>query len=357
MSTTDTLTINKILNTAAERQATDVHFVVGNYPFIRIKGELETLNQEELITPETMEGIISFFVAEDKLPLIKEKKEIKFVFDWLNKVRFRVHIFQQKGYFSVSLKLIGLAIQSLEELNLPKIVESFAQMEQGLLFITGPFNSGRSTTLAAILQEINRIRKEHILYLEEVSEQLFVNEQSIIEQRQVGTDVESFIAGLLSAKDEDVNVVAVSEVPNNESLEILLELAESGRLVIALLDYASAVSALDGLVSKFNDAKISWARNVLADFLIGIVVQRLVPTVDGEMILAVEVLTPSPSAKALIKEGRFAQLDSIIQTSRAEGMISLDRSLLDLVQKGRISPENALANSSDPKVLKNLLRL
>lgn len=356
MSTTDTLTINRILNAVAEKRASDIHFVVGNYPFFRIKGELETLNQEELITPETMEGILAYFVPEEKLAEVKAKKEVKFVFDWLGKARFRVHIFQQKGYFSVSLKLIGLQIRTLEELGLPPILGSFSQAEKGLLFICGPFNSGRSTTLAAILQAINITRKEHILYLEEVTEQLFVNEQSIIEQRQVGLDVESFNAGLMSAKDEDVNVVAVSAVPAPEDLELLLELAESGRLVIALLDYASASSCLDGIISKFSDAKISWARNVLADFLVGAVAQRLVPTVDGGMTLAMEILTPSPSAKALIKEGRFTSLGSIIQTSKAEGMTSLDRSLLDLVSRGRITVETAVDNSLDEKVMRQLLK-
>jgi len=355
MSTTDTLTMNRILNAVAERQATDIHFVVGNHPFLRIKGALQPLEEEELITPETMAGIVNFFVPEEQLEVVGQKKELKFIYDWLGKARFRVHIFQQKGHFSVSLKIIGQQIKPLAELGLPKIVESFIAEPKGLIFIAGPFNSGRSTTLNSMIQAINQTRAEHILYLEEPIEYLFVNSKSVIEQRQVGLDVKSFTDGLISAKDEDVDVVAVAKVDSPQSLELLLELAESGRLVIAILDYDTTVSALDGLVSEFSDAKVSWARNVLADFLVGLIVQRLVKTVDGEMALAAEILTASSSAQALIKEGRLNQLESIIQTSKAEGMVSLDRSLADLAKNGRITSEEAVKNAINPKTVKTLL--
>ncbi len=356
MSTTDTIIINKILNTVAERQATDVHFMVGNYPFLRIKGELLPLTAEELITPEAMQSLISFFVPEEKRPLLEEKGELRYLYDWLGKARFRAHFFKQKGYFSLSLKLINRKVFNLDDLGLPKTLANFIQTSKGLLFITGPFHSGRSTTLAAIIQTINQTRAERILYLEEPIENLFVNEKSVIEQREVGTDVASFAKGLESAKDEDINIVAVAKVDGVQSLELLLELAESGRLVIAILDYYSASAALDGVVSDFNDAKAPWARNVLADFLVGVIGQRLLATIDGGLALAVEVLTASPSAKALIKEGRFAQLDSIIQTSKAEGMVSLERSLMDLVNRGLVKPEEALKHALDPKSLKVLLK-
>jgi len=336
--------------------ATDIHFVVGNHPFLRIKGSLEPLEEEELITPEVMKSIISFFVPEEKLEIADQKKELKFIYDWLGKARFRVHIFQQKGHYSVSLKIINAQIRPLAELGLPKIVETFIQQPKGIIFIAGPFNSGRSTTLNSMIQAINQTRAEHILYLEQPIEYLFVNHKSVIEQREVGLDVESFASGLASAKDEDVDVVAVAKIDSPQALELLLELAESGRLVIAVLDYDTTIAALDGLISEFNDAKLSWARNVLADFLVGMIVQRLVKTLDGEMTLATEILTPSASAQALIKEGRFSQIESIIQTSKAEGMVSLDRSLIELVKAGKVSSEEALNQAIDPRSIKNLLR-
>lgn len=352
MSTAETLTINRILNNVAERKATDIHFVIGNYPYIRIGAQLLPLQEEELINPEIMQSIINFFVTEDKKELIQAKKEFKFVYDWLGKARFRVHIFQQKGFFSVSLKLISSSIKSLSDLGLPKITESLAQNTRGLLIIAGPFNSGRSATIAAIVDYINQTRTEHILFLEEPIEQLFVSQKSIIEQREVGLDVPTLVDGLKSAKDEDINVVAVAKIDDPQSLEILLELVESGRLVIAALDYDSVTSVLNGLVSDFYEEKIIWARNVLADSLIGIIIQKLVPKVSGGMALATEILTKTPSAQALIKEGRFSQLESIIQTSRAEGMVSLDRSLVELVQRGEVNADEAIKYAKDPKIFK-----
>ncbi|MFA6304456.1 MAG: ATPase, T2SS/T4P/T4SS family [Patescibacteria group bacterium] len=356
MSTTDTITLNKILNTVAERQASDIHFVVGNYPFLRIKGSLVPLLEEELITPDIMKGIMDFFVPEDKRADLENTKDLKCIFDWQGKARFRVHVFKQKGQFSLSLKMVGERIPALAELGLPKIVETFLTANQGLIFVTGPFNSGRTTTAAAMVQWINQNRDEHILYLGEPIEHLFVNEKSVIEQREIGTDVASFAKALDSAKEEDVDIVVTSKLHDPESVELALELAESGRLVIGVLDYYSSITALDGLVSEFSDAKVLWARNVLADFLVGMVVQRLIPALDGDMVLAVEILTSSPSGKSLIKEGRFGQLDSIIQTSKAEGMISLERSLIELVNRGKIKPEEAIKNAVDPKAMKLLLR-
>ena len=157
MSTTETLTMNRILNEVAERRASDIHFVVGNYPFIRVRSQLSALNQEELITPETINGVINFFVSEAELTSLNEKKELKFIYDWLGKARFRVHIFQQKGYFSVSLKLINSQVKKLADLGLPKVVGDFIKQAKGLIFITGPFNSGRSATLNSLLENINQV--------------------------------------------------------------------------------------------------------------------------------------------------------------------------------------------------------
>ncbi len=356
MTTTENLTVNHILNTAAERGATDIHFMVGNHPYLRINGQLAALTEEEVIKPEFLEALIGFFVADEKLELLKEGKELKFVYNWLDKARFRIHLFQQKGYFSLSLKLIPQQTKSIEELGLPKIVSSFSQAKNGLIIICGPFNSGRSTTCASIIEAINKNRSERILYLEEPIEQLYINQQSVIEQREVGIDTASFSDGLKSAKDEDINVVAVSKVDSPESMELLLELSESGRLVLAIMDYDSAASCLEGIISDFPESKKQWAKDVLADYLVGIIVQRLIPAVKGGLVLAVEILISSSSSKALIKDGKFINLESIIQTSRAEGMVSLDYSLSQLVTTGKVSQSEALKYSSDSKSLRASLK-
>ena len=355
MTTTETLTINRILNTIADRGATDAHFVIGNYPYLRIKDQLLPISEEELINPQFMESVINFFLSEDKKQLLKEKKELKFIYDWLNKARFRIHIFQQKGYFSVSLKLIPSKFKTLLELGLPKIIENFIKQTRGLLLIGGPFNSGRSTTVAAIIQTINQTRTEHILYLEEPIEQLFINNKSIIEQREVGVDLLSFTEGLNSVKEEDVDIVVISKIDSAESMELLLELAQSGRLVIAIVNYDSVISVLNGLVNEFSEEKSMWVRNVLAESLVGIVIQLLVPKITGGRALALEILTPTPSVKALIKEGRFSQLESIIQTSRAEGMVHLDKSLAELVQKGEVAADEAIKYVRNPAAFKTII--
>lgn len=357
MTTTETLIINRILNTVAERGATDVHFVIGNYPYLRVKDELAPLTEEELINPQAMEAIINFFVSDEKKAVLKEKKELNFIYVWLSKARFRVHVFQQKGYFSVSLKLISEKIKTLVELGLPKIVGGLLESNKGLLFVSGSFNSGKSATIASIIETINQTRSEHILYLEEPIEQLFVSKKSIIEQREVGLDVPTFAEGLRSAKSEDVDLIVVSKVEAPEELELILELAESGRLVVAALDYESVASALSGVVSEFSEEKAIWAKNVLAEFLIGVIVQKLVPKVAGGMALAAEILTLTPSSKSLIKEGRFFQLDNIIQISRADGMINLDKSLLELVLQGEVAAEEAIKFANNPKAFKAGLRI
>ena len=356
MSTTDNLIINRLLAGVAERGASDLHLTVGNYPYIRINGGLLILAEETLINPELMEAFISFFLPEDKLAILKAKKELKFIYNWAGKGRLRLHLFQQKGYFSLSIKLINERLRTLAELGLPKIVSSFAQTLKGLVIVSGPVNSGRSATVAALVEAINQTRKERILYLEEPIEQLFVNQQSVIEQREVESDVATFAQGLIFAKEEDINVIAVSRVDGLESLELILELAESGRLVIVAMDYDTAISCLEGLVSDFPKSKQDWARSVLAEYLVGVIIQRLLPGVKGGLVLAVEILTASSSAKSLIKDGRFANLESIIQTSRAEGMISLDYSLAALVKNGQVAEEVALTQATNPKTLSAIIK-
>ncbi|HBV02115.1 MAG TPA: hypothetical protein DEB69_01690 [Candidatus Komeilibacteria bacterium] len=351
MTTTENLTINRILNAVAERKATDVHFVVGNNPIIRINGQLTDLADEEVINPEFLESLINFFAGEDKLEILKKKKEIKFAFNWLDKARFRVYIFKQKGYYSISLKLVPQQVRSLEEIGLAKAVAGFCRSKRGLIFVSGPFNSGRSSTMSAMIDFINKNIGGRIFFFEEPIEQIFINQKSMIEQREVGQDVDSFSQGLASIKDEDVDVVAVSKVDSIESLELILELAESGRLVMAMVDYDSAISCLEGLISDFPQSKKQWAQDVIADYLVSIIVQRLVPTVQGGMVLAVEILIGSSSVKSLIKEGRYGNVESIIQTSRAEGMISLDYSLAELVRTGKIAQAEAIKQAVKPQVL------
>ena len=194
------------------------------------------------------------------------------------------------------------------------------------------------------------------LLLEKPIEHLFINDQSFIEQREIGNDVNSFTEGLVSISDQDINVVVLSEVDNLKTLEALLEMAESGRLVLVIMNYDTVISCIQGIVSDFPEAKKKWVRDVLAKYLVGIIAQKLIPDVKGDQALAVEILTSSDSGKSLIKDGRFANLESIIQTSRAQGMISMDMSLAELVRMGRIDQQEAAKYATDPKTIAKLFR-
>ena len=226
-------------------------------------------------------------------------------------------------------------------------------MKKGLIIISGPFNSGRSSTLSGFIELINKTRPQRILFLEQPTERLFINQKSIIEQREVGIDVVSFAAGLKSIKDEDVEVVAVDQVDNVETLELLLELAESGRLVIMAMNYDTAASVLEGIVSDFAEGKKQWAQDVLADYLVGIVVQRLLPAVQGGVALAVEILIASSSAKALIKDGRFANLES--ESAGISRLNQLQPLLYNISQQALFGygfGKELTYQSSDPRILK-----
>jgi twitching motility protein PilT len=357
MSTVDTLLIKKIITTAARKNATDIHLTAGNNPFLRINGQLNVLSEIEVLTPEILEEVVDYFLTKEQKEILSAKKEITFVYsDSESALRFRVNIFFQKGYPMISLRLIVSGVPDSEQLNLPKVVTDFCQNRRGLVIVSGPFSSGRSTTVASLLQTINSQRSEHIVSLEKPIEYLFVNDKSIIEQREVGKDVESFANGIETLMDEDVNVVAVSEANTAAVMEYSLELAESGRLVILQMNSDSVISVLEKIISGFEEEKKIWALNVLSDVLIGIVVQRLLPGANGGMVLACEILTMTAAVRSLLKEGKFFQLTSILQTSKMEGMINLDKSLLELLKKGEITKEQALHEALDKDSFANTLK-
>lgn len=357
MPTIDILLIKKIITSAAEKKASDIHLTVGNYPFLRIGGDLQALTEVNVLKPENLEEMVGYFLSDEQKKILLSQKEINIVYiDDETSLRFRINIFFQKGYPMISLRLISATIPEFSSLGLPEVVSNFCENRRGLVIISGPFSSGRSTTLVSLLQSINKKRGEHIIILEEPIEYLFVNEKSIIEQREVGKDVESFEKGLKTILDEDVNIVAVTEVLSSEALEYSLELAESGRLVFLLMNSDSVISVLERIIADFSAEKRNWALGVLSDILVGILVQRLLPKQNGGMALAYEILTLTPAVRSLLKEGKFYQLTSILQTSRAEGMINLDKSLMELVKKNIISKDIALKEALDKESFSNVLK-
>ncbi len=348
----ETLLINKIFNISAERKATDIHLVAGSHPVIRTGGRLMTLNEEKVLTPSDLNGIIESFLRKGELEELTREREVVSIYLWANRLRFRVRVFYQKGYLAASFRLIPSVIRSPKELGLPDVVTQLLNKQKGLIIITGPYGSGRTTTGASFLETLNRNRGLHIQTLEQPIEYLLVNNQSIIEQRQVNRDTLSFMKGLEDVQGEDINVVFVSGLFENGQEEKLLELSESGRLVIVIMDADSVVSSLERFISNIDKDRRDWGRDLLSEVLLGVLSQRILPRIGGGGTLACEVLTSTPAVKSTIKENRFYQLNSIMQTSKDEGMVNLDNSLLDLVRVGEITQEDARKNAINPQVFK-----
>ncbi|MBT4349784.1 Flp pilus assembly complex ATPase component TadA [bacterium] len=352
MSTTETLLINKILNIAAERKASDVHLTAGNYPVLRVDGKLVTLTGEQVLTPDFLLGMAESFLIEVEKKELEQEREVVTVYIWANRARFRSKVFYQKGYVAISLRLIPQLIRSPKDLGLPSALTQMVTKEKGLIIITGPFGSGRTTTVASLLETLNRNKGLHIQTLEQPIEYLLANNQSIIEQREIGKDTATFIKGLQDTIDEDVDVVTASSLEEDGMEELLLQVAESGKLVIVVMDADTVITALERFISNIDPDRKIWGRDILSQVLLGVVAQRLLPRIGSGLSLAYEVLTMTSAVQAIIKDNRLYQLKSIMQTSREEGMVNLDKSLLELVRVGEISVDDALQYAGDPQMFK-----
>ncbi len=352
MSATETLLINKILNLAAERRASDVHLTVGNYPVLRIDGKLVTLTNESVLTPDFLWGMANSFLSEADKKLLETQREIVTVYSWANRARFRARVFFQKGYVALSLRLIPQLIRSPKDLGLPEAVLQAISQEKGLIIISGPFGSGRTSTVASLLETLNRNKGLHIQTLEKPIEYLLANNQSIIEQREIGKDTASFRQGLLDILDEDVDVMVLSAMNERGLEELLLEAAESGKLIIAIMDADTVISVLERFISNIDISRREWGQAVLAQVLLAVVVQRLLPRIGGGLRLACEVLTSTSAVQSIIKDNRLSQLNSILQTSREEGMLNLDKALLELVRLGEVNANEAAEQAIDKEAFK-----
>ena len=356
MQASEKIFLDKILATGAEYKASDFHFSVGNPPILRVDGKLIPLTNEPILTQDFLKDFVASILDKDQLLILEQEKELVFAYTMSNKARFKISIFYQKGNLAVSLRLITAQIKSLRDLGLPTLMEQFAQLEKGLVIVTGPFGSGRSATLAALLNTINRTRSEHIVTIEKPIEFIFINNKSIIEQREVGKDTRSFTQALRTASHEDVDVIYVSEMEPAEVAESVLNAAESSHLVFTAMNTDSVLRTIEKMISFFPEERQEQARVQIASTIEGVVSQRLLPRVGGGRIAVAEVMVPNDAVRSVIREGAVYQINNILQTSREEGMISLDRSLGELVRTGEILIDDALANAVDKQNLKLMLR-
>lgn len=356
MESAQQLAIQKLLATVVEYGASDLHLSVGNPPVLRVNGQLVPLNDEEIIRSEFVASLVESMLTPGQKASLEKNKELVITYNFDNKARFRVHIYYQQNFFSLSMRYISTTVKTVEELGLPSgVVKAIQEVQKGLILITGGFGSGRSTTLAAMIHSINSTKAQHIITIEDPVGSLFLDNKSVIDQREVGQDCPSFEAALDAVLNEDVETIMVSEIKNSQTAEKVLDIAESGRLILAAVNATSVVASIDKFVNFFDPQLHEQVRARLGSALSGIMTQKLIPGIDGSLKLAVETLLPDQTSRAIITEGSLYQLRNMIQTSREDGIRSFDRSLIELVQQRKISLERAIQNAADPNNLKQML--
>lgn len=347
--------IKELLEMAMEQDASDLHISVGRYPTLRIDGKLIPLLKKKMITPERAEGFAFAILTPEQKNMFLSQKEIDFSYGLDEKARFRVNVFYQRGCASVALRHIPAKIKTIEELNLPPILHEFTRPSQGFFLMVGPTGQGKSTTLAALVDEINHTRTEHIVTIEDPIEYLFRQDRCIIDQREVHQDTESFHRALKSVFRQDANIVMVGEMRDPETMSTAVTAAETGHLIYATLHTNNAAQTIDRIIDSFPPDQQNQIRSQLANTLVGIVSQRLLPRLEGGRIPAIEVMIANSAIRNLIRENKIHQIDLVIETSAEEGMITLNHSLSDLVKRREISLENAEKYSLDPGELRTLL--
>lgn len=346
--------MKKMLDLAIEKKASDLHLTVNVPPMLRIDGDLIAIPNEPSLTGEIASRLIQSFMTNDQVDALKLRKEVDFSFGYQN-MRFRVNTYFQKGHIAASLRLIPKLIKTFSELGLPPVLERFTTASQGFVIITGPTGHGKSTTLASLINEINRKRQEHIITIEDPIEYVFEHEKSIISQREVGSDTNSFARALKSALREDPNIVLVGEMRDLETIEAALTLAETGHLVLTTLHTNSAAQTADRMIGVFPPHQQQQIAMQLANVLLGVVSQRLIPRTQGGRAIACEIMVANSAVRNTIREGKTHQLNNIIQTSASEGMIAMDKVLAELVSKGEITIDDALTWAIDPKAFKMMV--
>ncbi|CAN5345448.1 type IV pilus twitching motility protein PilT [soil metagenome] len=348
--------ITDYLQLTVDKNASDLHMVVGIPPTIRIDEELVPVPNEALLTPESMETSLKEVLTAQQLEALTVNKEIDFSIDFSNKARFRVNAYTQKGTWGIAFRRIPLIIPKIDELGLPKIIHDFTTKRQGFILITGPTGHGKSTTLASIINEINNTRGVHIVTIEDPVEFIFSPVKSIISQREMHEDTHSWSIALRSVLREDPNVVLIGEMRDYETISAALTIAETGHLVFATLHTNSAAETVDRIVDVFPEEQQSQVRLQLSNVLEGVVSQRLIPAVAGGRVVATENMVPTNAVKTAIRDGKSYQIRSIIQTSSDSGMYTLESSLATLVKNGKITMETALSYSMSPDDLTRLVK-
>ena len=350
------LRIEPFLEEVLRRDASDLHLQVGLAPMLRVDGALQPVSGGKPLTRADVELLAYSLLDEDQKKILVKDRELDFSFAFGNKARFRVNAFHEKGNVAVALRLIPTKIRTLEELGMPQIVSKFTDFPRGLMLVTGPTGSGKSTTLAAMVDQINTSKSLHIVTIEDPIEYEHHHKKSIVVQREVHFDTNGFAPALRSALREDPDVVLIGEMRDLETIAAAITIAETGHLVLATLHTNSAAQTIDRIIDVFPPYQQQQVRVQLAGILQAIVAQRLIPMVGGGRIAAAEIMVATSAVRNIIRDAKTHQLDAAIQTGAEYGMQTMDRTLISLVRSGKISYDEARNYAVDPVELERLMR-
>ncbi len=348
--------VEKLLEIAIEKRASDLHLINGAPPMLRVEGVLMPIVGLFSLTPEETERLVLSLVNQEQKETLLVNKELDFSFPYKDQGRFRVNAYYQKGTLAASLRLLPLKIPTIAELNLPEICFQFAKLKQGFILVTGPTGHGKSTTLAAIIKEISETRQVHIVTIEDPIEYAFPHKQAIISQREIRADTHSWQTALRSCLREDPDVVMIGEMRDYETIAAALTIAETGHLVFATLHTNSAAQTIDRIVDVFPEEQQAQVRMQLSNTLEAILSERLLPSLGGGRIPAMEILLATPAVRSVVREGKTHLIDNIIQTSVELGMKTLEMDLASLIRQGKISLETAKFFSLRPEELMRLIK-
>ena len=348
--------IENLLEECIRRNASDLHIQYGLPPILRIDGALTPVSGSSPLREETVRELVFATLDEEQQKILMKDKEFDYSFAFGDIARFRVNAFHERGKLAAAFRLIPNQIRGIHDLGMPAIVESFAEFPRGLVLVTGPTGSGKSTTLAALVDKINREKSTHIITIEDPIEFTHKSIRSVIAQREVHYDTFSFAAALRSVLREDPDVVLIGEMRDLETIQAAITIAETGHLVFATLHTNSAAQSIDRMVDVFPSYQQPQVRTQLANMLMAICAQRLVPAIGGGRVVAAEIMVANSAIRALIRDGKTHQIDTAIQTGADQGMQTMDRTLAKLVQTGVVTYDAAREYAVDVTEFNRLVK-
>ncbi len=346
-----------LLEETMKHKGTDLHLCAGSKPLMRVNSKLMEIEGTDKLTPDVIVNFVEAYLGEENLNTLKKNKSIDISYSKRNLGRFRCNVYFQRGTYAMAIRALPLEIPEFSTLGLPNTIERFITKTKGLVLVTGATGSGKSTTLASMIDLINQKYKYHIITIEDPLEYLHRHKNSMVTQREIGEDALNFTTALKAALREDPDVIMVGEMRDMETISIALTAAETGHLVLSTLHTGSAVKAIDRMVDAFSREQQNQIRSQLATVLEGVISQQLIPQKDGKGLRAVsEVMVANTAVRNLIREGKHYQINNLIQTGSKIGMVSIERHLAQLVKEGAIDYEAAKIRATDSQIFDNYLR-